>query len=99
MGVGFLCNVVREIGNAAWMERCTTPRKSGYGKIEATPEEVHRADLAAKFGSKLLEYAVDRNQRTVEAVDGIRIVGAQDCVFGEWYWIGQLTPSCNKSKP
>ena len=45
---------VREIGNAARVQRRAAAGKSRHREIETTPKEMHRAALADKAGAKSL---------------------------------------------
>src|SRR4029077_7359604 len=53
--IGFACDRVRQMGNAAGMRRRGPAGKARYREIEATPEKMHRAALAAETRSKFLE--------------------------------------------
>src|SRR5208337_1708709 len=66
----------------------------GYGKIEAAPKEMNRADFADETRAELLQHAVYLDQGTPEAVRVDGVVSAMDAVLAEGnsarYLRGQL---------
>src|SRR6476469_7011263 len=62
------------MGNAAGMRRRGPPGKAGYREIEAAPEKMHRAALAAETRSKFLENPISLQKRTPEPIGVFRIV-------------------------
>ena len=64
------------------MLRRTSSRKARDRKIEAAPEEVHRADFAQEAGAKILEHAIDLDERPPEPVDCIGLLEA--CLVSCW---------------
>src|SRR5690606_34593251 len=81
---------IGQVGNAAGMERRAPAGKAGHGKIEAAPEEMHRARLAEEAGAELLQGERGGNQRAMEARNRIRIIGTRPVVRIETHRIGQF---------
>ena len=90
MRVGFLSNVVREIRDASRVEWGTASGEPRYRKIKAAPKKMYRADFAAKAGPEILEYAVDGDERPVEACAGLSLLGPRSRVRGKWHRILQF---------
>ncbi len=60
-------------GHPVRMLRRAAPREARHHQIKATPEEVHRTDLAEASRAELLEHAIDRQQHAPEALRLVRI--------------------------
>src|SRR5512142_2465714 len=59
-------------------------------KIEAAPEEMHRAALAEETAAKVREQIMRIEQHTPEALRHLRIIGSVDFVAFKGNWIGDL---------
>src|SRR5579862_6034353 len=74
-------------GNRAGMQRSPAPREPGDRKVEAAPEEMHRARFSKKGGTKMREHLVRAQQRAPESIGVIAVVSRmcripikRDCV-------------------
>src|SRR6516164_1238443 len=65
--IGFARHIVGQCRYATWMEWSGTSRKARYCEIKAAPKEVHWTDLADIPGAKLIEHAIDCDNRLEEA--------------------------------
>ena len=90
MRIGLACNGIREAGDAAGVQGRGAAREAGDSQVETAPEQMHRTDLAEKARAEELEHAVDFNQRTPEADQGVGIVGFVHGVACERYRIAHL---------
>src|SRR5579862_9482425 len=73
--------------NRAGMQRSPAPREPGDRKVEAAPEEMHRARFSKKGGTKMREHLVRAQQRAPESIGVIAVVSRmcripikRDCV-------------------
>ena len=81
---------IAEARHAAGMRRRGATREARHRKIEAAPEEMHRAGLAEEAAAEALEDAVGLEQRAPEAVDRGRVIAGMSAVGIERQRIGDL---------
>src|SRR5690606_30999724 len=78
---------------AAWVEGGTSPRKACDGEIETAPEQVNGAGLAEKGCAESIEHSVNCEQRLLEALHRVAVVGSVAMVFRERDGVGYLVRS------
>ena len=71
------------VGRAPWVQWGSPPREPGEGKVEGTPEDMHRAGLADERRAKHLEDAFDLDERPPEAVHCFRVIARMGAVVGK----------------
>src|SRR6202040_1794156 len=71
------------MGDAAWMWRRGPSGKTRYREIEAAPEKMHRAALAAKTRTKFLENPISLQKHTPEPIGIFRIRNRVFLIAGE----------------
>src|SRR4029077_18407201 len=64
--------------------------KTGYGKVKAAPEKMHRAALTNEARPKLVEDAVHGDKDLPEAADVLGIVRGVNAVLIEGYRVGNF---------
>src|SRR6185312_336632 len=74
MRVRLLRDRIRQARHSARMQRRRTSRKTGHGKIEASPEKMHRTGLAEKSAAEELEQAIGLYEHAPECMGGARVV-------------------------
>jgi hypothetical protein len=70
--------------------RCASAGEARHRQIEAAPEEVHRARLAEKAATELVEDVRDRDHRAPASIGIVGIVGGMDGVLLEGDGIGDF---------
>src|SRR5437762_6563129 len=72
--IGFARDRVGQMGDAAGMRRRRPAGKARYCEIEATPEKMDRAALAAETRTKFLENPISLQKHAPEPIGVFRIV-------------------------
>ena len=90
MRISLSRDVIRKTWNTTRMERRRSAGKTRHGKVEASPKEVHRADLSEKARLKALKHTINLHHCLPETMRGSAIIAGVQGIFVEGNWIGDF---------
>ncbi len=90
VAIGLAGDTVGQAGNAAGMLGRLMAGEAGDGEVEAAPEEMDRAGLAAKTGAEAIEHRHDPRQGVVQPAGAVALIIARRMIVCEADRFGDL---------